>query len=142
LVAPADVHRVLVDRWGVYTSANREKRAVLSHSQPRGVVISGGPERPVRREFNEAALDTKRRVHRLAGELVLRLRQEADAILEEARSTGDLTWDGFAAEWWRMVRRIVLGDSARDDNAITDMLARLRRDANWRLPQAQAETPP
>jgi hypothetical protein len=62
LVSPADVHRVLVDKWGVYTSANREKRAVLSRSQPRGVVISGGPERPVRREFNEAALDTKRRV--------------------------------------------------------------------------------
>jgi hypothetical protein len=51
--------------------------------------------------------------------------------LSEARRAGCLTWDVFAQGWWRLVRRLVLGDSARDDAHTTDLLASLRRDANW-----------
>jgi hypothetical protein len=32
---------------------------------------------------------------------------------------------------WRLVRRIVLGDAARDDRSATEELTRLRADANW-----------
>lgn len=42
-----------------------------------------------------------------------------------------LSWHEFAPSWWRMVRRVVLGDGARDDEELTDLLARLRADANW-----------
>jgi hypothetical protein len=45
--------------------------------------------------------------------------------------SGTLTWSVFATGWWRLVRRIVLGDAARGDDELTDMLTRLRRDANW-----------
>jgi cytochrome P450 len=47
------------------------------------------------------------------------------------RSEDGLGWDAFAVAWWRLVRRVVLGDAARDDDTITDLLARLRADANW-----------
>lgn len=33
--------------------------------------------------------------------------------------------------WYRIVRRIAFGDNARDDHDLTDMLGRLRKDANW-----------
>jgi hypothetical protein len=33
--------------------------------------------------------------------------------------------------WWRLVRRIALGDRARDDESITDELLRLRKAGNW-----------
>jgi hypothetical protein len=33
----------------------------------------------------------------------------------------------------RIVRRVVLGDSARNDHELTDLLARLRGKANWSL---------
>jgi hypothetical protein len=46
----------------------------------------------------------------------------------------------FAAAWFRMVRRIVLGDRARDDEDLTSLLNSLRRRANWAffLPQDRA----
>jgi hypothetical protein len=54
--------------------------------------------------------------------------EEADELLRSTRVVG---WDEFAPAWWRMVRRVVLGKAARDDHEVTDMLARLRGDANW-----------
>jgi cytochrome P450 len=33
--------------------------------------------------------------------------------------------------WWRMVRRVVLGDAARDDSETSDLLTTLRMNANW-----------
>jgi hypothetical protein len=34
-------------------------------------------------------------------------------LLDGAARRGLLTWDEFAVAWWRMVRRVVLGDGAR-----------------------------
>jgi hypothetical protein len=50
---------------------------------------------------------------------------------------GDIPWDMLAAAWFRMVRPIVLGDRARDDEDLTNLLNGLRRRANWAffLPQ-------
>jgi cytochrome P450 len=42
-----------------------------------------------------------------------------------------LTWEIFTEAWYRSVRRVVLGDGARDDEALTTMLNRLRGRANW-----------
>src|SRR3954471_2128945 len=131
VLSPSDVQRVLVDEAEVFAPANREKRAALSHFQPEGVLISEGGERAARRAFNEAVLETHRPVHSLGDELVPRAREEARDIMEAARRAGALSWDSFAAGWWRLVRRVVLGDGARDDERPTELLRRLRRDANW-----------
>jgi cytochrome P450 len=131
VLSPSDVQRVLVEEAELFAPANREKRAALSHFQPDGVLISEGGERAARRAFNEVVLETQRRVHSLADELVSRAREEARDIIEAAERGGALDWDTFAPGWWRMVRRVVLGDGARDDEGVTEMLTRLRHDANW-----------
>ena len=132
LVLSADhVRRVLEGSPDPFDIAGREKRAALSHFQPNGVLISHGSERAVRRRLNEAALDSSQPIHRLGDELVATARDEATVLVAEAERSGSLTWGDFSAGWWRAVRRIVLGDVARDEVALTDALWRLRRDANW-----------
>ena len=42
-----------------------------------------------------------------------------------------MRWSDFSETWFRIVRRIVLGDGARDDDVLTTMLDDLRRRANW-----------
>lgn len=132
VLSPTDVHRVLEATPEPFVAANREKRAALSHFQPHGVLISTGEERTERRSFNEQVLDSSAAVHRQLGErMVATVDQEADQLLESARRAGAFGWDDFAPAWWRTVRRVALGDSAREDHEITEMLSRLRRDANW-----------
>jgi cytochrome P450 len=122
---PEDVHRVLAETPEPFTPDNREKHAALAHFQPAGVLISRGRARTERRRFNEAVLETGRPVHRLAGPVTAVIADEVDRV------DGDLSWDAFNAMWWRIVRRTVLGDDARDDHELTDLLRSLRADANW-----------
>jgi cytochrome P450 len=131
VVSASHVHRVLEGTPEPFATANREKRGALSHFQPHGVLISDAGERAVRRPFNEAVLDTPSPIHHMAEHFVAAVREEADLLLDEVEQTRRLTWDAFITAWWRTVRRVVLGDAARDDHALTDMLTELRHDANW-----------
>ncbi|GAA3384777.1 cytochrome P450 [Cryptosporangium minutisporangium] len=127
VLSPDDVRTVLEGAPEPFTPANQEKEAALERFEPGGVLISSPGERPGKRALNEAVLDTAEPVHRHADAMLA-------AIVEEGRSTavtGSLDWDRFSSSWWRMVRRIVLGDAARDDFETTDLLSRLRRDGNW-----------
>ncbi|WP_409329483.1 cytochrome P450 [Trujillonella humicola] len=131
VLSPDHVHRVLAETPRPFSAATREKRAALAHFQPEGLLISAPEERAHRRPFNEAVLDAGAPLHRLAGPMSRAAREEAGALLAEADRTGALTWDAYAAAWWRTVRRVVLGDAARDDEAVTDDLLHLRRRANY-----------
>lgn len=131
VLSPDHVHRVLDESPEPFAVASLEKRAALSHFQPHGLLISQGGPRADRRRFNEAVLDTGRPVHGMAEALVAKVREETGAFLDAAERSGQLVWDDFAIGWWRMVRRVVLGDAARDDHEVTDLLASLRSDANW-----------
>jgi cytochrome P450 len=128
---PEHVHRILVGSPEPFATANLEKRAALNHFQPGGVLISHGRERAERRRFNEAVLDTGRPVHQMADQIVATVREEAEQLVAQASGSGHLAWDDFIVAWWRVVRRVVLGDSARDDHETTDLLSRLRGEANW-----------
>lgn len=125
LVDPADVGRLLRESPEPFALATKEKKAALKHFQPHGVLISEGADRERRREQNERAL----RPENLTVEPIVR--DEADLLLRHVMSTGELTWDAFTRAWWRIARRIVLGDSARDDEQLTDDLLVLRQNANW-----------
>jgi cytochrome P450 len=125
LVDPADVGRLLAESPEPFALATREKKAALRHFQPHGVLISEGEERDHRRKLNERAL----RPENMTIEPVVR--DEADLLVRHAMNTGELTWDSFAQAWWRIVRRILLGDRARDDEQLTDDLKALRQNANW-----------
>ncbi|MGI5347532.1 cytochrome P450 [Streptomyces sp. CA-250714] len=130
---PGDARRVLLETPEPFSPATLEKRASLAQFQPHGVVISGGPERTRRREFAEQVLETHEPLHDLAGRLTDVVREEAAVLLEGAERSGQLLWEEFDAAWWRTVRRIVLGDAARDDATLTAQLGALRSAANWSL---------
>ncbi|WP_133251797.1 cytochrome P450 [Actinomycetospora cinnamomea] len=131
VLGPDDVHQVLQDSPEPFALANREKKGALGQFQPHGVLVSHGRVREQRRAVNETVLDTPRPVHRLAPTVVAAVREEARAVAERAASSHRLDWDTFSAGWRRMVRRVVLGDTARDDEALQRDLDALRYRANW-----------
>lgn len=126
-LVPDDVARVLAESPSPFTPANREKKAALSPFQPHGVLISTGPVRGHRRAFNEGVLDTDLTLHHLAGSIAPTVRDEMAGSARDGR----ITADDFIENWWRMVRRVVLGESARLDNSVTDDLWTLRKQGNW-----------
>ena len=130
VLSPEGVQQVLDGSPEPFAVANREKRGALSHFQPHGVLVSHGQLRADRRQVNEAVLDSHRPVHRLAEAITAKVLDEARPLVPDG-SSGSLAWDEFAVAWWRAVRRVVLGDAARNDYELTDLLARLRAAANW-----------
>ncbi|HXV91659.1 MAG TPA: cytochrome P450 [Pseudonocardia sp.] len=131
LLEPDQVRRVLAGTPEPFRPDTREKRGALAHFQPDGVLVSTPAERSLRRPFNEAVLDAGRPLHRLVGPITDLVRAEAGLLDDEITRSGVLTWDDYVTTWMRVVRRVVLGDRARDDERTTDLLLGLRRDANW-----------
>ena len=129
--APEHVRRVLDQSPEPFATASSEKRAALSHFEPKGVLISNGAERAERRRFNEDVLDTRRASHHLAQRFLPVVDEEAGRILAIARERGELDWDAFAQGWYRLVRRVVFGDAASDDQELNDWTVQLRQAANW-----------
>jgi cytochrome P450 len=131
VLSPADARRVLAETPVPFATATLEKRAALSHFQPEGVLVSHGAERADRRRFNEQVLEPEKPVHDHGARMLAIVREEAEGILAGVERVGSLTWGGFVSGWWRVVRRVVLGDAARDDHELTELLGQLRSDANW-----------
>lgn len=130
LLDPDDVHRVLNGTSEPFSPASLEKRGALNHFQPAGALVSSVKARKKRRPFNEAALQSGKTVHSHAGAMTQAVRQEVDALRGHLQFQGTLDWEAFHLMWWRIVRRIVLGDSARDDYQLTEDLNRLRQRGN------------
>ncbi|TYB42491.1 cytochrome P450 [Actinomadura chibensis] len=131
VLSPRDVERLLTGSPEPFALATKEKRAALGHFQPHGVLVSRGAERADRRRFNEEVLGTGEPVHPHAGALVPKIREEAAGLAGAVALAGRLDWADFRMAWWRMARRVVLGDAARDDSEVSDLLTTLRMDANW-----------
>ena len=136
VLRPDQLHRALAESPDPFSPASSEKRGALAHFEPRNVLVSTGTDRTLRRALQEQALDTASPVHRFADSFLPVLEEEADALLLAAMADGGpaegtLDWPLFTAAWHRAVRRVVFGDAAREDVELTDMLARLRKDANW-----------
>lgn len=128
---PEHVHRVLQETHQPFATDSREKHAALAHFQPDGVLISRDPERTQRRHFNEAVLDTALPVHRLAEHFMTVIHEEASQLLDNLGNQQQLDWTRFASCWFRIVRRVVFGSAARDDEHLTHLVNKLRGHANW-----------
>jgi len=131
VLAPEHVQRVLNESPDPFSPASSEKRAALSHFEPEGVLISEGALRTERRRFNEDVLESNQAVHHMAARFLPLVDQEAARILANAREKGELDWDAWADGWYRLVRRVVFGDAAADDQELNDMTVALRKAANW-----------
>ncbi|WP_218125637.1 cytochrome P450 [Sinosporangium album] len=122
-----DVVRVLDGAPEPFSLAPAEKRGALAHFQPHGLLLSRGGTRETRRQFTESVLDTDHDEHRLTADFTRTIDEEAAFLTERDH----MNWPIFADTWWRIVRRITLGDAARDDRSLIGILNRLRSHANW-----------
>jgi cytochrome P450 len=127
---PGDVHRVLHGTPEPFAVSTAEKRGGLAHFEPDSSLVSHGRDREDRRRFSEVVLQVDRPAHELAPHFLMVLEEEAAALIERARRSGTLAWSDFSETWFRMVRRVVLGDGAADDDELRETLDRLRRRAN------------
>ncbi|ESR26060.1 cytochrome P450 [Lutibaculum baratangense] len=125
------VRRVLDESPEPFATASSEKRAALSHFEPKNALVSQGAKRAERRQFNERALEAERPVHRQTGHFARIVAEEAERLMANVAPAGELGWDDFVASWGRIVRRVIFGDGAADDTALSDMMTSLRSRANW-----------
>lgn len=128
---PDQVHRVLAQTPEPFSAVASLKKGALSHFEPKVSLISEGRERDVRVAFNREVLDSHRAAHRLAQNFMRVVDQEAQQILDKVAHAWVLDWNIFQEHWFRLVRRVVFGDSAAQDYEIYDMVNRLRRRGNW-----------
>lgn len=132
ILAPEHIRRILNNTPEPFAIASSEKRAALSHFEPRQALISHHPERAERRQFNEDVLEFGNAVHHLAEYFVSIVSEEAESLIDDIakKNHNSLTWDDFIEVWFRIVRHIIFGESARNAKEITDMAAELRSKAN------------
>lgn len=114
-----------------FSPASAEKRGALHHFQPQGMLISPPAERPPRRAWNEAALDTGRTVPRTAPSSGDTLTSDAAWVADRALRHGELGFHDVDDLLWATIREVTLGRGARHDAHLTDELVALRRRGNW-----------
>ncbi|MEX0647724.1 MAG: cytochrome P450 [Balneolaceae bacterium] len=131
ILSPEHVHRVLNNSPEPFATATKEKKAALSHFEPKNALISHGEERAERRHFNEEVLESESPRHHMAEKFISVIDEEVTILLNDAEKNSGLDWYDFIEAWFRVVRRVVFGDHARDDRELTQMIAELRADANW-----------
>jgi cytochrome P450 len=137
LLDPQHVRRVLDESPDPFSLASTEKQAALAHFEPQVSLISQGAEREVRRTLNEQVLEQNSPVHHMAQAFLPIVDEEAQQLLQRCRQAGELRWDEFFDTWFCIVRRVVFGNSARNDRRITDLMSQLRSDGNWAVLKPQ-----
>jgi cytochrome P450 len=124
---PDDIKIVLGGSPEPFASDPDTKRKGMAAFQPHALTISRGDLWANRRRFAEAVLDTGAPLHRLAPQLLAVVRDEARTLPETIR------WDDLHQTFQRITRRVVFGDAAADDTALTKQLGDLMSAGN-RMP--------
>jgi cytochrome P450 len=127
LLDPEDAARVLEGSPDPFASDPDAKRNGMVHFQPDALTISRGAEWKSRRAFTEAVLGGA------AGVRVDQITREEvrDLVAGPIRQRGgELHWEPWNRALQRVTRRVILGDAARGDWALTDTLERMMSGAN------------
>ncbi|RWY68429.1 cytochrome P450 [Rhizobium leguminosarum] len=130
---PSDVSTVLECSVQPFATATRVKRSALAHFEPKNVLISDAARRAELRPIHEHALASAGRLHPSSAGFKTIVDSELLEILDGIGSDrpNELDWSAFSRAWFRIVRRTVLGDRARNDVTLTKTLNDLRSRANW-----------
>ena len=131
---PDDVRLVLDGSPDPFASDPEAKRKGMAAFQPNALTISRGALWANRRAFAEAVLETGRPMHRLAEEFLAVVDDEVTRL--GAQPT--LKWDDINGTFQRITRRVVLGDAAATDVAVSAELAELMGAGN-RMPGKPAD---
>jgi cytochrome P450 len=137
-----DVRRVLEASPHPFAPDPEAKRRGMGHFQPDALTLSRDGLWENRRRFTEAVLETPEPAHHLGDRFISVTREETAVLLDELGEPGDdaaLDHDGLHRAFRRIVRRVVLGDGARDDDKLTELLAKLMSEANG-LPSERSES--
>jgi cytochrome P450 len=136
-----DVRRVLEGSPEPFAPDPDAKRRGMSHFQPHALTLSRGDRWRDRRRFTEAVLDTGKPTHRLADRFATVIAEEAEVLLDEVDAEHDryLEFDPFNLAVRRITLRVVLGDAARDDALVFELLSKLMDEANG-LPKERSES--
>jgi cytochrome P450 len=132
---PDDIRRVLEGSPSPFASDPDAKKKGMSAFQPNALTLSRGDLWAQRRAFAEAVLDTGKPLHRRARAFAALAVEEADGLLELGR---EVEWADVNDAFQRLTRRVVFGDVAADDVAITEQLGALM-DAGNKLPGKPAK---
>lgn len=139
-----DVARTLDGSPHPFAPDPEAKRKGMSHFQPDALTLSRGDLWSNRRTFAEAVLQTPREVHSLAEGFLRIVAEEVDALLasvaaaDEPGAQGTLYFDAWHTAFRRIVRRVVLGEAAADDEELSSLLATLMAEANS-LPEGESD---
>lgn len=129
---PEHVHSILDAAPEPFAPAETLKQHALKHFEPKVALVSHGAERQRRRELNEQALDHGQPAHHMADQFLPVVRQEAQQLLEDVDAGGgELDYETYFTAWFRVVNRVVLGDSFRDDDELIDLMETQRARGNW-----------
>ncbi|HEU5158590.1 MAG TPA: cytochrome P450 [Streptosporangiaceae bacterium] len=151
--SPMDVRRVLEDSAREFAADPIDKKRGMAVFQPNGLAISRGSERTSRRHFTDAVLGAG--LGECGPRLLAVCREEISCLIDGLtaaalasagggsrwvagaapgrrfrRSARTIDWPAFRRAFERIARRVVLGDGARDDDAVSRLLDELMRDAN------------
>jgi cytochrome P450 len=128
LLDPKDVSQVLSETPIPFGSATKEKKSSLGHFEPNHILIADPERRAELRPVHEQALATNQRIHPLADRFTHVINSELQSLTND---TPILDYPTFSTTWFRIIRRLVLGDAARNDDTLTNALDAIRRRANW-----------
>ncbi|WP_172118216.1 cytochrome P450 [Halomonas hibernica] len=132
ILDPDDATRVIEETPEPFATAESAKKSALAHFEPDVALISTGKAREERRRLNEDVLESGCPMHRFSDHFTQVAEQEVNALLKAVyQHNNKLDWPLFFDAWNRVVRRVVLGDAARDDYPLTQELIQLRKAANW-----------
>jgi cytochrome P450 len=137
VVCDAGAIRQVLERSPAVYGPPEVKVKGMARFEPGAATISTGDEWRRRRWLNEAALDTGRPVHRLAGGWLEMIREEVDRTRSAAGGT--LRWEHLAALFERLALGVVLGPAARGETALTADLGTLMRSANLPVGKGKPE---
>ena len=125
LTHPDDLKFVLGASPDPFASDPEPKVKGMAAFQPDALTISRGDLWAQRRQFADAVLEPDKPVYRLATSFAA---VAADTAGELAGKP--IRWEDIDRAFLRMIRRVVLGDSAADDTGITDLLGELMSQGN------------
>lgn len=122
---PDDLKFVMGGAPDPFASDPEPKKKGMAAFQPDALTISRGDLWAQRRQFADAVLEPDKPVHKLA-------KSFAGVAADTARELAGrpIRWQDIDEAFLRMIRRVVLGDSAAGDTAITDLLGELMAQGN------------